>query len=56
MDSKAKAYEAPKVVITSLGSHECLLVTSNEGLGYEDLFAPAPNAFSIDEDHFAILP
>ena len=56
MDSKAKAYEAPKVTIVSLGSHECLLVTSNEGLWYEDLFSPAANAFPPNEDPFAFIP
>ena len=56
MDSKAKTYESPKVTITTLCSNQCLLITSNEGLGYEDLFSPAPNAFSIDEDLFTIIP
>lgn len=56
MGSNAKAYEAPMVAIVSLGSHECLLITSNEGLGYEDLFSLAPNAISIDEDPVTIVP
>lgn len=56
MDSQTKVYEAPKVTIVSFNSQQCLLITSNEGLGYEDLFSPAPNAFSTDEDPFAILP
>ena len=56
MGSKAKAYEAPKVTITNLCSNNCLLITSNEGLGYEDLFTPAANAFLPDEEPFEILP
>lgn len=56
MGSKAKPYEAPKVTITTFCSDQCLLITSNEGLEYEDLFSPVPTAFSIDEDPFAIIP
>ena len=56
MAPKTKAYEAPKVTIITLGSLQCLLVTSNEGLGYEDLFSPAANAFLPDEEPFEIIP
>lgn len=56
MAPKTKAYEAPKVTIITLGSRQCLLVTSNEGLGYEDLFSPAPNALPPNEEPFEIIP
>ena len=56
MCSKAKAYEAPKVTITNLCSNQCLLITSNEGLGYEDLFSQAPNPLLINEESFESIP
>ena len=56
MDLKARLYEVPKVTIITLVPHNHLLITSNEGLGYEDLFSPVSNAFPHDEDFIAIIP
>ena len=55
MISKARIYEAPKVVVLYLVPYNQLLSTSNESLGYEDLFSPAPNMPCLDEEPFAIV-
>ena len=39
MDSKLGVYKAPKTTVVAILPRQCLLVTSNEGLDYEDLFA-----------------
>ena len=56
MISKGMFYEAPKVIIITISPQNYLLITSNEGLGYEDLFSQAPNAFPINEEPFEIIP
>ena len=49
-------YVAPKVTIVTIAPQNYLLITSNESLGYEDLFSQAPNAFPINEEPFEIIP
>ena len=44
MKLEAGTYVSPKVTVYNLEPQLCLLVVSNEGLGYEDLFSmPAQN-------------
>lgn len=47
-----KEYMPPLVVVLHLEFSKSLLVTSNEGLEYEDLFAPQQHLF--DEDTFLL--
>ena len=47
-----KEYMPPLVVVLHLEFSKCLLVASNEGLEYEDLFAPQQHLF--DEDPFLL--
>ena len=56
MTSERRIYEVPKVTVITLVPYKCLLITSNEGLGFEDLFTSAPNAFPLNEEPFEIIP
>ena len=49
-----KSYLPPVVTMVKLSLSFTLLVTSNEGLNYEDLFAPQQNLFN--EEPFQLMP
>jgi len=49
-----KSYLPPVVTVVKFSLCFTLLVTSNEGLDYEDLFAPQQNLFN--EEPFQLMP
>ena len=49
-----KSYLPPVVTMVKLSLSFTLLVTSNEELNYEDLFAPQQNLFN--EEPFQLMP
>lgn len=47
-------YKSPQIVVLRCEMSIKLLTASNEGLDFEDLFAPQQDLF--DEDSFQLLP
>jgi len=66
MNSNVGGYEAPKVTIITFGLYQNLLITSNEGLEYEELFFSnewleyeelfISNECILNEESFELLP
>lgn len=52
--SKKRSYLSPNLTVVECEMYNHLLVASNEGLEFEDLFAPQVN--SVDEDFYPLLP
>lgn len=60
MNRKTGTYVTPRVTVYTFELQMCLLVGSNEGLGYEDLFSLSAqnnpvNDFIINEEPFKII-
>jgi hypothetical protein len=49
MNSNAGKYVSPKITVYTLKSQQCLLVASNEGLGYEDLFSMPVQNYPVND-------